>query len=63
MFIESPYHYYYYGEPPILLYFLITFFNLMIYFMATDKFILFEKFIYTAILSIIVLFLGGIYVE
>lgn len=63
IFVKSPFHHNYYGEPPFLLYFLITLFNLMIYFMATDKFIVFEKFIYAIILSIIVLLFGGFFVE
>jgi hypothetical protein len=35
----------------------------MIYFTATDKFIFIEKFIYTPVLSIIVLLFGGLFVE
>lgn len=63
VFVESPFHHYYYGEPPILLYFLITLVNLLIYLMCTDKFIFIEKFIYAAVLSIIVLLFGEFIVE
>ncbi len=63
VFIESPYHGDYYGEPPYLFYFLITFMNLLVYLIPTDKLIFTEKFIYSALISCFVLVIGGILIE
>lgn len=63
IFIESPYHGDYYGESPYLFYLLITFMNLLIYLIPTDKLIFTEKFIYSAIISFVALIFGGMFIE
>ena len=60
---ESPYHVNYYEEPNYLLYFLITFSNLLIYLIPTDKISISEKFVYASIISLITLFVTSIFVE
>lgn len=62
IFLESPFHYYYYSDPPILSCFLITFTNLFVYLIETDKLIFIEKTVYSIILSCVVLIFGGMFV-
>jgi hypothetical protein len=63
IFLESPYHGDYYGEPPYLFYFLITFLNMLVYLIPTEKLIFVEKFVYAGIVSIVVLIGAGIIVD
>ena len=62
IFLESPYHRDYYGEPSYLFYFLVTLTSMLVYLIPTDKLIFIEKFIYSIIVSCIVLIVSGILV-
>lgn len=63
IFIESPYHGDYYKEPPYFFYFLITMTNMLVYLISTDKLIYTEKFLYSGIISCVVLIGVGIFVD
>ena len=62
-FVESPYHGDYYGEPPYLFYFLITLICLLAYLIPTDKLTFIGKFVFSGIISCVVLIGGGMFVE
>ncbi|HAH54896.1 MAG TPA: hypothetical protein DCM02_06340 [Flavobacterium sp.] len=63
IFFESPYHGDYYGEPAYLFYFSITFFNMLVYLIPTEKLIFIEKIVYSSIISCVVLIGTGMFVE
>lgn len=52
LFLESPFNGSYYGTSPIWIYLLVIFFNLIIYLVPNDKFIISEKIVYSIIVSI-----------
>lgn len=63
IFLESPYHGDYYAEPVYGFYFLITYLNMLVYLMPTEKLIFVEKFVYAGIVSIVVLIGSGMLVD
>ncbi|MDR6967789.1 hypothetical protein J2X31_001801 [Flavobacterium arsenatis] len=63
IFVDSPYYGNNYGNPPVHIYFFVTFINLLIYLIPTDKLILAEKIFYAFLVSILTLLGGGLFVE
>lgn len=63
IFYEPPYHGDYYGEPPYLFYFLITLITMLVYLIPTEKLSFTEKFVYSAIISCVVLICSRMFVD
>ena len=63
IFIESPFNESYYGFPPISIYFAITLINLLIYLIPKYKFIIFEKVVFSIVVSIFSLIIGMLIIE